>query len=75
MYELLKVACSAEGAAHLLESGVVERLAESDGMARASQIAAQASKLGALSGEAVGMNGGNVSYHSYARVIFFFFPP
>lgn len=51
-----KVACSAEGANFLLEAGVVERLAESEGMARASQVAAQSSKLGAL-----GASGGDVS--------------
>lgn len=51
-----KVACSAEGANFLLEAGVVERLAESEGMARASQVAVESSKLGAL-----GVNGGDVS--------------
>ncbi|CAM9536402.1 unnamed protein product [Pylaiella littoralis] len=45
---LTQVACSAEGANFLLGAGVVERLAESEGMARASQVAAQSSKLGAL---------------------------
>ncbi|CAM9255832.1 unnamed protein product [Scytosiphon promiscuus] len=45
---LTQVACSVEGATCLLEAGVVERLSESEGMAEASQIAVQASKLGAL---------------------------
>ncbi|CAM9462903.1 unnamed protein product, partial [Ectocarpus fasciculatus] len=43
-----QVACSSEGAGHLLDAGVVKRLSESESMARASQIAGQASKLGAL---------------------------
>lgn len=51
------MACSTEGASFLLEAGVVERLAESEGMAKASQIATEATKLGAL-GVA---NGGDVS--------------
>ena len=70
-----KVASSAEGAAYLLEAGVAERLAESDNMARASQMAAQASKLGALGanisnvsllgGVGVGVGGGGVVGAAY----------
>eukprot|EP00903_Cladosiphon_okamuranus_P015217 g14064.t2 len=45
---LTQVACSSEGAKFLLEAGVVERLTESEGMGRASQIATEATKLGAL---------------------------
>lgn len=45
---LQQVACSSEGASFLLEAGVVERLAESEGVARASQIATEATKLAAL---------------------------
>lgn len=60
------MACSGEGAAYLLDAGVVDKLKESEGMARASQIAAQASKLGAL-----GANGGDVSGNMKAKIFLF----
>lgn len=60
-----QVACSTEGASFLLEAGVVDRLTESEGMARASQIATEATKLGAL-GVA---NGGDVSALSFGAAV------